>query len=38
VEDSVGQSAWESGLITANFFVDTEFGVVDHHFGVLPVP
>jgi hypothetical protein len=31
-------SAQASGLITSNFFVDDDLGVVEHHFGVLLVP
>jgi hypothetical protein len=38
VEGGEGQFAGASGLITSNFFVDEELGVVDHHVGVLLVP
>ncbi len=38
VEGGEGQFAGASGLITSNFFVDDQLGVVDHHFGVLLLP
>jgi hypothetical protein len=38
IEEGTGQFAGASGLITSNFFVDEQLGVVDHHFGVLLVP
>jgi hypothetical protein len=38
VEGGEGQFAGASGLITSNFFVDEQLGVVDHHFGVLLLP
>lgn len=38
VDQGEGQFAGASGLITSNFFVDTQLGVVDHHFGVLLLP
>lgn len=38
VEAGEGQFAGASGLITSNFFVDDQLGVVDHHFGVLLLP
>jgi hypothetical protein len=38
VEGGEGQFAEASGLITSNFFVDAQLGVVDHHFGVLLLP
>jgi hypothetical protein len=38
VEGGEGQFAGASGLITSNFFVDAQLGVVDHHFGVLLLP
>jgi hypothetical protein len=38
VESGEGQFAGASGLITSNFFVDGQLGVVDHHFGVLLLP
>ncbi|MCA9877054.1 MAG: hypothetical protein KC442_04720, partial [Thermomicrobiales bacterium] len=34
VDQGTGQFAGASGLITSNFFVDEQLGVVDHHFGV----
>ena len=33
-----GQFAGASGLITSNFFVDKDLGVIGHHLGVLFVP
>ncbi len=33
-----GQFAGATGLITSNFFVDDQLGVVDNHFGVLLLP
>ena len=38
VDGGEGQFAAASGLITSNFFVDEQLGVVDHHFGVLLLP
>jgi hypothetical protein len=38
VDGGEGQFARASGLITSNFFVDEQLGMVDHHFGVLLVP
>jgi hypothetical protein len=38
VEGGEGQFAGATGLITSNFFVDAQLGVVDHHFGVLLLP
>jgi hypothetical protein len=38
VDGGEGQFAEASGLITSNFFVDEQLGVVDHHFGVLLLP
>lgn len=38
VDGGTGQFAGATGLITSNFFVDDQLGVVDHHFGVLLVP
>ena len=38
VDGGEGQFADASGLITSNFFVDDQLGVVDHHFGVLLLP
>ena len=38
VDDGSGQFAGATGLITSNFFVDDQLGVVDHHFGVLLLP
>lgn len=38
VEGGEGQFAGATGLITSNFFVDEQLGVVDHHFGVLLLP
>ena len=38
VEGGEGQFVGATGLITSNFFVDDQLGVVDHHFGVLLVP
>lgn len=38
VDRGEGQFAGATGLITSNFFVDDQLGVVDHHFGVLLVP
>lgn len=38
VDHGEGQFAEASGLITSNFFVDEQLGVVDHHFGVLLLP
>jgi hypothetical protein len=38
VEGGEGQFAGASGLITSNLFVDTQLGIVDHHFGVLFLP
>lgn len=38
VEGGDGQFTGASGLITSNFFVDEQLGVVDHHFGVLLLP
>jgi hypothetical protein len=38
VDGGDGQFAGASGLITSNFFVDDQLGVVDHHFGVLLLP
>jgi hypothetical protein len=38
VDGGEGQFAGATGLITSNFFVDDQLGVVDHHFGVLLVP
>jgi hypothetical protein len=38
VMNGEGQFACASGLITSNFFVDDQLGVVDHHFGVLLLP
>ena len=38
VEGGEGQFAGATGLITSNFFVDQQLGVVDHHFGVLLLP
>lgn len=38
VDRGEGQFAGASGLITSNFFVDGQLGVVDHHFGVILVP
>jgi hypothetical protein len=38
VNGGEGQFAGASGLITSNFFVDEDLGVVDHHFGVLHLP
>ncbi len=38
VESGEGQFAGATGLITSNFIVDAQLGVVDHHFGVLLVP
>src|SRR4051794_19685365 len=38
VEGGEGQFADATGLITSNFFVDEQLGVVDHHFGVLLLP
>jgi hypothetical protein len=38
IDGGEGQFAGVSGLITSNFFVDDQLGVVDHHFGVLLLP
>ena len=38
VDHGEGQFAGATGLITSNFFVDEQLGVVDHHFGVLLLP
>jgi hypothetical protein len=38
VDGGEGQFADATGLITSNFFVDEQLGVVDHHFGVLLLP
>lgn len=38
VDAGEGQFAGATGLITSNFFVDGQLGVVDHHFGVLLLP
>ena len=38
VDSGEGQFAGARGLITSNFFVDDQLGVVDHHFGVLLLP
>jgi len=38
VDGGEGQFTGASGLITSNFFVDEQLGMVDHHFGVLLVP
>ena len=38
VDQGEGQFAGATGLITSNFFVDDQLGVVDHHFGVLLLP
>jgi hypothetical protein len=38
IEEGTGQFAGASGLITSNFFVDEQLGVVDHHFGVVLLP
>ena len=38
VDSGAGQFAGATGLITSNFFVDDQLGVIDHHFGVLLVP
>lgn len=38
VEEGEGQFTGATGLITSNFFVDDQLGVVDHHFGVLLLP
>jgi hypothetical protein len=38
VDSGEGQFEGASGLITSNFFVDEQLGVVDHHFGVLLLP
>jgi hypothetical protein len=38
VEAGEGRFAGATGLITSNFFVDAELGVVDHQFGVLLLP
>ena len=38
IEEGTGQFAGASGLITSNFFVDEQLGVIDHHFGVLLLP
>jgi hypothetical protein len=38
VDGGEGQFAGASGLITSNLFVDTQLGIVDHHFGVLLLP
>jgi hypothetical protein len=38
IDQGTGQFTGATGLITSNFFVDDQLGVVDHHFGVLLVP
>ena len=38
VEQGTGQFAGATGLITSNFFVDDQLGVVDHHLGVVLLP
>lgn len=38
VDRGEGQFAGATGLIPSNFFVDDQWGVVDHHFGVLHLP
>jgi hypothetical protein len=38
IDQGEGQFAGATGLITSNFFVDTQFQVVDHHVGVLLLP
>ncbi len=38
VDHGEGQFAGATGLITSNFFVDAQLGVVDHHLGVLLLP
>lgn len=38
IDRGEGQFARATGLITSNFFVDAQLGVVDHHFGVILLP
>jgi hypothetical protein len=38
VEESEGQLAGASGLITSNFFINDDLIVTDHQFGVLMLP
>ena len=38
VVGSEGQLAGASGLITSNFLVDEDLGIVGHHLGILFVP